>query len=382
MKRQAKPKKEKPRKSNHLQMQVKSKIPWLVACVTCFIYLFVIPAIPTLPTSLRSPVANLAGQTISTDPSKIISTKNALLISSSSHLSSQIISSLPLTPSSSGKKNSVPLVASMIENHMESRPQKGLKDAVLVFELIVEGGISRFLAIFRSDRLPSVIEPIRSLRPHFVSIAAPFRPLLLHAGGSAIAYEALGRNPQIQNHDAIRYDGETYQRDDKKKAPHNLMISRDAIESVLENKNILDFDIPIFPTTYDFISPKKYEKAKEIKLSFGSANHNVAYTYQPLRGSSYVRSISGAERQARPKNVLVLETYIEGIGDPHIIPWTKTFGDGKLLLFSRGKVWRGTWEREKGQIFRFYDLEGNVLPLEKGQIWITMVPSLGRVSWE
>ncbi|MBT4021655.1 DUF3048 domain-containing protein [Candidatus Peribacteria bacterium] len=352
-------------------MQIKSKIPWLVACVACAAYMFFVPYVPHIPKAPKIPAISTA-----------LPTTDALLISSSSHISPQIISYLPLVPSSSGKKKSVQLVASMIENHMESRPQKGLKDAIIVFELIVEGDISRFLAIFRADRLPKIIEPIRSLRPHFVSVVAPFRPLMLHAGGSAIAYEALGRNPQIQNHDAIRYDGETYERDPKKDAPHNLMITRKAIESVIEKKNLLDFDLPVFPTTYDFVSPKDYEVAKKINLSFGSPNHNVTYTYSPLRGSSYVRSIKGADKQARPKNVLVLETHIEGFGEPNTIPWTKTFGNGKLLLFSKGKVWRGTWEREKGQVFRFYDDSGNVLPLESGQIWITMVPDLGRASWE
>ena len=268
----------------------------------------------------------------------------------------------------------------MIENHEDARPyQQGLNEAVVLFEMIVEGGISRFMAIFRADKLPKRIGPIRSLRPHFVSVARGYNPLLLHAGGSAIAYQALARNPDLLSHDGLRYDGETYQRDDSAESPHNLFIDRGTLLSVIEKYGPRDEPLPLFETTgaIDLLA----ESARKIEIDFKGKKHNVTFQYKPFSGT-YTRSIFNAKKQAHPKNVVLLETYIEGVDEPGSIPWTQTFGEGRLLLFTKGKKRTGTWEREKGERFRFLDDDGDPLLLSPGQVWITIVPSFERVEWK
>ena len=56
--------------------------------------------------------------------------------------------------------------------------------------------------------------------------------------------------------------------------------------------------------------------------------------------------------------------------------------EGAVISFvdQTGKKLEGTWEREKGKPFSFFDLEGNVLPLAKGQVWIMMLPSLEQAT--
>jgi len=296
-------------------------------------------------------------------------------------VSETLISRLAFSPEADVKE--VPLVASVIENHEDARPhQKGLRDAIAVFELIVEGDITRFLAFFRADRLPSVVGPVRSLREFTVSLALGYKPLLLHAGGHRFAYDALKANPELIHHDGLRYDGETYERDDKIDPPHNLFMRKAPLASVLEKHNIKLFDLPLLPITNNQqLKTNNLSKASKISINMGSPDHDVTIIYKPLR-KLYIRSVARAARQAQPKTIAVLETYVDGFNQPGYIPWTKTFDGGKMLLFRDGKVIEGTWEREKGEPFRFYDLEGNILGVAKGQVWVTMLPTLDMVSWE
>lgn len=296
-------------------------------------------------------------------------------------VSETLISRLTFSPEAEAKE--VPLVASVIENHEDARPhQKGLRDAVMVFELIVEGDITRFLAFFRADRLPSVIGPVRSLREFMVSLALGYKPLLLHAGGHRFAYDALKSNPSLIHHDGIRYDGETYERDTKIDPPHNLFMRRAPLASVIEKHAIDDFQLPLFPTTKNQkLTTNNLPSAKKISINMGSPDHDVKIIYRPLR-KLYIRSVAHAARQAQPKTIAILEAYVDGFNQPGYIPWTKTFDGGKMLLFREGKVFEGRWEREKGEPFRFYDSAGNILGVSKGQVWVTMLPSLNMVSWE
>ncbi|HEV2451009.1 MAG TPA: DUF3048 domain-containing protein, partial [Streptosporangiaceae bacterium] len=55
------------------------------------------------------------------------------------------------------------VLAVKIDNIVNARPQTGLTRADIVYVLPVEGGLSRFLAVF-SSHYPPVIGPVRSAR--------------------------------------------------------------------------------------------------------------------------------------------------------------------------------------------------------------------------
>lgn len=307
----------------------------------------------------------------------IPSAEQPLSIVEQPSIGNSILSTLPLSPSSKGEEK---LIAAMIENHVDARPlQEGLREAIAVFELISEGDITRFMAFYRADVLPKRIGPVRSLRPHFVSLARAYDPLLLHAGGSQLAYDALKRYNDIEHHDGIRYDGETYERDPRGEAPHNLFISRENILEVLEGSQVREQSLPLFESESG-IKNQELEQAKNVSIDFGSEEHNVEFSYNSFRGT-YARSIFGAKKQATPKNVLILEAHVDGFNQIGYVPWTQTFGSGKATLFTKGKMFEGTWNREKNERFVLTDANGNPLPISKGQVWATMVPMMSMVSW-
>ena len=77
------------------------------------------------------------------------------------------------------------LVAVMIENHPDSRPQSGLYQASVVYEAPVEGNYSRFLAIFPSGVEVKKAGPVRSVRPYYLDWVREYGdPLYMHVGGS------------------------------------------------------------------------------------------------------------------------------------------------------------------------------------------------------
>ncbi|MDP3209308.1 MAG: DUF3048 domain-containing protein, partial [Rhodoglobus sp.] len=75
-----------------------------------------------------------------------------------------------------------PSIAAKIDNHEDARPQIGLNRADIVFEELVEGGITRYVAVWQSD-IPDELGPIRSIRPMDPDIISPFGGIVAYAGG-------------------------------------------------------------------------------------------------------------------------------------------------------------------------------------------------------
>ena len=78
------------------------------------------------------------------------------------------------------------ITAVMVNNITDARPQRGLSDAKMLFEIKVEGGITRFMALFNScEELPT-IGPIRSARDQFFRLVLPWQPIYIHDGESVV----------------------------------------------------------------------------------------------------------------------------------------------------------------------------------------------------
>jgi hypothetical protein len=75
----------------------------------------------------------------------------------------------------------------MIENSTDARPQSGLNSADILYEAVVEGGITRFGAVFYCGvaAKDTIIGPVRSARTTFINAASEYNyPLYTHVGGA------------------------------------------------------------------------------------------------------------------------------------------------------------------------------------------------------
>ena len=119
-----------------------------------------------------------------------------------------------------------PLVV-MVENSPKARPQDGLYKADIVYEVLAEGEITRFISVFQSQTA-DVIGPVRSLRPYFAQIGHGLDGLIVHAGWSQDAINYV-KKFKLANFDQVYGDDKYYWRDKSRKAPHNLYTKTELI---------------------------------------------------------------------------------------------------------------------------------------------------------
>lgn len=94
----------------------------------------------------------------------------------------------PLTgePKDENYNDNVRLTAVMVNNIVQARPQRGLSDAEMLFEIKVEGGITRFMALYQDYEKIQEVGPIRSARDQFFQLIVHWEPLYIHDGESVV----------------------------------------------------------------------------------------------------------------------------------------------------------------------------------------------------
>lgn len=277
--------------------------------------------------------------------------------------------------------NKRPITGIMIENSPEARPQSGLKDAGVVYEAIAEGGITRFLTLFQETQ-PDYIGPVRSVRPYYLDLLAPFDAAITHAGGSA---EGLAKVKSMGLKDIDHgANGDAFQRVRDRAAPHNLYTSMANLDKVSANRG--------FTASNAKSLPRKTEKtgqtvtARAIDLSISTPLYNVHYDYDQA-SNTYKRVLGGKPhtdqktgQQLAPKVVVALAMDYSQKG---IYSVYKTTGSGKAYIFQDGIVKQGTWSKagEREQ-FTFADEAGQPMTLNAGQTWVSLVKAANAVTYQ
>lgn len=275
------------------------------------------------------------------------------------------------------------VTAVMIENSPDARPQSGLAEADVVFEAVAEGGITRFIALYQNSR-PSLVGPVRSLRPYYADWAAAFDPSVAHVGGSPEALTMIRSGNYGIDIDQF-FNGSYYWRATDRAAPHNVYTNFDKLDALNAAKDHTS-------STFTF-APRTNEKAvttpdaSQINIDVSTGIFAVSYTYNP-KTNSYDRKEGGVAHMDRekgqisPKVVVALKTPISLSSDGSHMSIT-TSGSGQAYVFQNGTVVEGTWSKNgaKGQLV-LKDSNGQEIKLVRGQTWITTVGTDKNVSWQ
>jgi hypothetical protein len=287
--------------------------------------------------------------------------------------------SFPLTGIASETETEGRAIAVTINNHPKARPQSGLNKADIVYEVLAEGDITRFVAIFQSEK-PKNIGPIRSARPYYLELAKGFDALYIAHGYSAQAEELLAKG-YIDELNGMAYDGTLFKRASYRVAPHNSYIS---YENILKGAEERNYSMEQTPPSLTFKTAEEgknlvADDAHSIMVSYSSSSiSDSTYEYDATLGK-YKRFSGGeqtidyeTEEPILLDNLFIVETNHEVVNDVgHKEIDLLSGGNGYLLQM--GKVIEVEWKNQNGIIVPVKN--GEVVPLIQGKTWVNVVPT-------
>lgn len=168
-------------------------------------------------------------------------------------------------------------IAVMIDNHKDALPQAGLNDAYIVYEIIVEGGESRLMAIFKGADLEK-IGPIRSSRHYFLDYALENDAIYVHYGWSPQAQSDIS-TLKVNNINGISESSTSFWRVKDKSAPHNAVTSTEKIKEIAARKG--------YRTTSTAESVLNYV-TDEVNLDEGTIANTVTIPYSDWNKVKYI----------------------------------------------------------------------------------------------
>jgi len=269
------------------------------------------------------------------------------------------------------------------DNNVRARPQSGPQNADAVFEVLVEGGMTRFINIFyQSDT--TYHGPIRSARPTDPTVLRPLDGVLVASGATG------GLIPEILDMGVpvITDRRPEYFRISSRKAPHNLYADTYKLKSLAVAKGYKKSlnPQPLFPWGNPNIS--SWANGSSIKLKF-SGQTSTTWTWN---GSNYVRSYYDAYKGSGSGNIhnwlnedgstgeIAFSTVIALFCEPYIhplqLPSVKTVGEGRAVILHGGKMMDVRWKRGSNlDPFHIVDSNGNTMYIPAGKPWISLVPN-------
>lgn len=167
-------------------------------------------------------------------------------------------------------------IAVMIDNHQDAWPQAGLNKAYMVYEIVVEGGETRLMALFKGADV-SKIGPVRSSRHYFLDYAMENDAIYAHFGWSPQAESDIKRF-SINNINGLIESSKTFWRVSDKYSPHNAVTSTKALLEVAQAKK--------YRTTSDAKSVLNYT-TDEVKLEEGQEALSVTIPHSTLQTVRY-----------------------------------------------------------------------------------------------
>jgi hypothetical protein len=265
-------------------------------------------------------------------------------------------------------------------------PQTGLLRTDIVWEEIVEGDITRLVAVFHSQQ-PGKVGPIRSARTTDVNLLPQLgRPLLAWSGGNAGVTAAVASSPSIVDVGWNAMPG-SYARDSSRRAPHNLYAQGDELWAGAPDG--LPAPTPLFGyRTDDQPNPPTAQRSPGVDLRWGGGAASAPVTWRwDAERKAYLRTQRGQPHrdsdgtQLSAQNVVVLVTeYGQSAADSRS-PEALTVGSGEMFAFTNGTVVYGRWDRpDVNAPATLRDQDGQPVLLTPGQTWIELPRAGGTTA--
>jgi hypothetical protein len=271
-----------------------------------------------------------------------------------------------------------PTLAIKVENSPESRPQAGLNVADIVVEEPVEGGYTRFIAIFQCGRSERV-GPVRSGRMTDPAYLRQFGDVVFgYAGGVASVKAAVERAGLVDVNYIVAANA--YTRDPNRSPPHDLYTTTNALWRAGATSG--EGPEPVF--TFSDGWNGKARRARTVHLPYSSVS-DVFWTWSRREGV-WLRSHGSTPHtledgsQISATNVVI---QVVEVTDSRIIdaagnasPDVDLTGSGRAYVLRDGQAIVGRWERDTlDDVTRFVTRDGTEITLAPGRTWVQLVPS-------
>jgi hypothetical protein len=273
-------------------------------------------------------------------------------------------------------------IAVMVDDHAAARPQSGFTSASVVWQAPAEGGIPRYMLIFQ-DQVPTDVGGVRSARYYFITWAAEWRAVYVHAGGSPQALQTLrnqGNGQWVYNADEFRW-GNFFRRVGNFSAPHNLYTTGKQLRTLAARVNAKDGVKPPVWTFGSALPVTRRPTGGRIETSY--SYNRIRYDYDRTT-NTYPRTVSGpgaqvdaaSGKRVAPTNVIVMLMAFGPLGDDtsHHRLEAQVIGKGTAWIATNGTTIKGTWRKDSitGPT-RFFDAAGKPVTLTVGQTFVQVM---------
>jgi hypothetical protein len=283
----------------------------------------------------------------------------------------------------------------MIDNHPDARPQSGLDKADVVYEIMAEGGITRYMALFYSEK-SDMIGPVRSARYYYVQLARGMDLPLAHAGGSQEAL-AMIRSIGVKDMDEIYNSEKYFWRDRSRKAPHNLYTSADKLTEGAAAKKYAVKKPDLMPVDDVFEGEPLKDGTLAIDYATGRYRYSVSWIWEEdasvpedQTGGRYRRLINDQPHETLDGNALYADTIFlleartrDVVKDGTPMSEIDIVGSGSALRIAENQITRGKWAKEAAnQPLKILDEQGNEMSQKSGKTWIQVIPAMKNARYE
>ena len=284
------------------------------------------------------------------------------------------------------------VIAVKIDNHWNARPQSGIEQADAIYELLVEGGLTRFIALFHHSDT-EYLGPVRSGRPTDPTLVKFLgAPLQISGAQPWITSLIAGYGVKL-----LGDNGNTTYRIGTRSAPHNLYSSTLSMRDESDRRGYPD-EAPTVPI-FDFGEPTEGTTgADDITLDWsdrpvvrwewtgteylrfnGDSPHN--WRSAPVEGEETTDTQIAADTLVVLEATKYWASSSSGAGSS--VPALDTVGSGTAYVFYEGNVVEGEWARDSvDERFELTLGDGTAITIPAGRLWVSVFPSNQSVTWE
>lgn len=273
-----------------------------------------------------------------------------------------------------------PIVAVKVDNGGLARPyQRGLDQAAIVYQELVEGGATRFMVIFESASATKEVGPIRSARESDIDVLRGFgSPALAFSGansGVLAIIRAAARKGYLEDASYNKVSS-LYRLGERRRDARNYFAIPARLGARVDGSKPRDIGWRFGPLG-------RGVPTSSVSVPFSSSSVMKA-RYNAATGR-WVLTQAGRVVPVSPANVIIQKVRIKRsrFYDVHGMntPYTVSTGSGKVAVLRDGQRFSGTWKRNGFGVTRLVDAAGHDLLLKPGPTWVMLEPMSQVVSY-